>query len=68
MKLKKTKIYKELTNAGWTAKRSKHMKMLCPCGQHIILLPLSPSDNRWEKNETARAKRTNCKSLENANL
>lgn len=51
-------IKRLLLAEGWQDKTHKgHSKLMCPCGQHMIVLSLSSSDHRAAKNLEALLRR-----------
>jgi hypothetical protein len=44
--------------AGWRVKKGKHYKMLCPCGDHMLVMQKTPADYRGVRNAKQALKRT----------
>lgn len=60
---KRSKLFKELKRLGWRIEQSKHMKLYCPCGEHLLVTPVSPGDRRGYQNFLSDLNRSGCKEL-----
>jgi len=52
-------IKTSLLKAGWRerGKQKNHNKLICPCGEHMLVFPKSSSDWRGLKNLSATLRR-----------
>ena len=53
-------IVAEARRKGWRVSggSDRHYKILCPCGEHMVILGASPSDRAAAINVRARLRRT----------
>lgn len=57
-------LKKLLKKNDWERVRNrKHGIWRCPCGEHQLVLPSSPSDHRAFKNKIAHLRKMDCPSL-----
>ena len=55
---------KLLEKANWNRVRNrKHQVWRCPCGEHQVAFPSTPSDRRGPRNTISNIRRTECPSL-----